>query len=492
MFNIRQKEKEVWTDLTHDGDEHYTGYRRDDSDKIATYLNARHCLGQLEAEKVYGENRVNPGVEQPLVLKVKMQTPRKSQRPRNCLSRLNVLKQMFESLINRTLAYNYKTNIGLITFATPPKVAMGVSHVIENFRRSTSDMTAEGDTALWDALALAKDHLVEYGKKYPDVKKRIVCISDGKDTKSTANTPEDICWRLRQAEIAVDTVSLGNEDNMDLRTVSYLLGCCSLHPASFVNALTMCEIEPMLSLTERPPIAPPPSIPRHRLQFMAYFWNAKSAARYTVVTSDRVTPRKEHPNAHDEFVHLTALVSRRGISSGPPGTRSNLRTSRLMNEMRAIAGRGDRTYDVYVSESDMSFWKVVMEGPDGSPYSNGTFLLYLHAEEGYPAFPPKGRFITKVKHPNVNAHGRICHSIFDRNWTSDTSMTTLLDSVYGLLLQPEHSDPVNTTITLGFQHDQVEFADEVRDHVRKYASKTREWWKKELLGEVLVDDEEEE
>lgn len=67
-------------------------------------------------------------------------------------------------------------------------------------------------------------------------------------------------------------------------------------------------------------------------------------------------------------------------------------------------------------------------------------------------------------------------------------MTTLLDTVYGLLLQPEFSDPVNTTTTLGFHHDQVEFADEVREHVDRYASQTRAEWKAELLGEDDGDD----
>lgn len=68
----------------------------------------------------------------------------------------------------------------------------------------------------------------------------------------------------------------------------------------------------------------------------------------------------------------------------------------------------------------------------------------------------------------------------------------MLDTVYGLLMQPEHSDPVNTTITLGFHHDEVEFADEVRDHVQRHALKTRDQWKAELLGEVSVAEEEEE
>jgi hypothetical protein len=60
-------------------------------------------------------------------------------------------------------------------------------------------------------------------------------------------------------------------------------------------------------------------------------------------------------------------------------------------------------------------------------------------------------------------------------------MSRLLDSVYGILLQAETSDPVNTTITLGYHHDQVEFNDEVREWTRMYAKKTREEWKTTLL-----------
>lgn len=96
--------------------------------------------------------------------------------------------------------------------------------------------------------------------------------------------------------------------------------------------------------------------------------------------------------------------------------------------------------------------------------------------------------MTKIMHPNVNAHGRVCHSIFDRDWTSDTSMAMILDTVYGLLYQPEESDPVNTIHTLEYHHDEVEFEEEVRKHVTKHASTTRDQWRASLLGEDESDE----
>ena len=75
------------------------------------------------------------------------------------------------------LAYNFNTHCGLITFASSPKLEMKISHVMENFRRATQGMKAQGDTSLWDALALGKDQLLEYGKKYPDGKNLLGIIS---------------------------------------------------------------------------------------------------------------------------------------------------------------------------------------------------------------------------------------------------------------------------------------------------------------------------
>lgn len=64
-------------------------------------------------------------------------------------------------------------------------------------------------------------------------------MSDGNDTKSVSNTPHDICLRLRSAGVTVDTVSLGDEENRDLRTISHLLGGYSLRPSSLANVLAM-------------------------------------------------------------------------------------------------------------------------------------------------------------------------------------------------------------------------------------------------------------
>lgn len=58
--------------------------------------------------------------------------------------------------------------------------------------------------------------------------------------------------------------------------------------------------------------------------------------------------------------------------------------------------------------------QVVLCGPDSSIYSAGTFQLYLQFPSEFPALPPDVRFVTPIRHCNINSQGRVCHSILTR------------------------------------------------------------------------------
>ncbi|CAK3843880.1 bifunctional E2 E3 enzyme [Lecanosticta acicola] len=483
------EEHAVWTHMENNGDGLLSGWSNSCTDGLSQFLNRTACFGKLSPEPAYKEEQNDfsalAEATQPLVLKVYIHPPIESieRRDKMKFSRLDVLKQMFEALINRLLAYGFKSHVGLITFDTKARVAMSITHVLENLRRATVDMQADGDTALWDALALCQDQLKEYGLKYPNAKRRMIVISDGDDTKSTSNTAHGIAWKLKQDGIAVDSVLLGDDGNEELMALSHLLGCYKFQPTSLPNALAICELEPFLSVTERPTIRSLRNVPSDHISFRCSFKRATVTADETIVTADNFPARKQHPNMHDDMVQLSAFAMRTGRPSAAGSSRSNIRTLRLMNEMKTIVTSGGHSsVDIYISESDMSFWKIVMSGPEDSPYSEGTFLLYLHMDEDYPTFAPQCRMVTKIKHPNINPHGRVCHSLFGRDWTSDTSVRTVIDTIFGLLLQAEASDPVNTAAALGYHHDQVEYADEVREYVKKHAVKSRQEWNDELLG----------
>lgn len=271
-----------------------------------------------------------------------------------------------------------------------------------------------GDTALWDAIALADDQLSQYGQSYPDARKRIICLSDGADTKSTKCSHE-VSLGTVQRKVVVDSFCLGYEDQ-ELRTISHVSGGYKFCPKTLEQAMAICEMEPVLSQLERPPIRRKPLSPFNPRRS---FEKATPNATPEIVTQDVYPARKEHENLKDSFVRVSTLAQSSRQSAMVPNTTygaprtSNTRPARLLSELKNVTANPHPYYEVFVSERNMGFWKVLMQGPPESDYAEGVFLLYLHMEDNYPAFPPKGRFCTPIFHPNINRHGRICHSILD-------------------------------------------------------------------------------
>jgi ubiquitin-protein ligase len=370
------------------------------------------------------------------------------------LSRMDVLKQMFDAYTNRLLAYGYQTHRGLVTFRSTPTLTQSITHAIENFRHQLNSSNASGDTALWDAITLGRDMLKQYGAKYPKAKLRLICLSDGVDTKSKQRV-HDVALGLLRDGITVDSFCLGNTENLDLQALSYVTGGYKFQPDQMEHAMAICEMEPVLSSLERPDLALQlPSTAQHfAANPMHFFNNARYLVEVDEVSRDKFPQRKVHPLLFESYIELGRFTHGINIANR---SGNNLRLTRIHTEIRNSGTKTHAHYDIYICESDFSMWKVVMQGPPGSTYANGTFVLYLEMAEDYPAFPPKGRFITPIYHPNINRHGRICHSIFDRNWTVDTTTKDVIDTVYGLLLTPEFSDPINTVVTLNFHWDEVQ------------------------------------
>jgi ubiquitin-protein ligase len=72
---------------------------------------------------------------------------------------------------------------------------------------------------------------------------------------------------------------------------------------------------------------------------------------------------------------------------------------------------------VFPCEEDVGFWRILLQAPEETPYEGGTFLLYIHFGESYPMSAPEMRFVTPIHHCNINSNGKICHSIFNRNYS---------------------------------------------------------------------------
>lgn len=64
---------------------------------------------------------------------------------------------------------------------------------------------------------------------------------------------------------------------------------------------------------------------------------------------------------------------------------------------------------------------------------------------------------------------QVCHAILDRSWTPNTSVSAILGCVYGLLLYPDHDDPLDSTLALQMYDSNGEYEAAIIEHVKTQA-----------------------
>lgn len=70
---------------------------------------------------------------------------------------------------------------------------------------------------------------------------------------------------------------------------------------------------------------------------------------------------------------------------------------------------------------------------------------------------------------------QVCHAILDRSWMPNTSVSTIFACVYGLLLYPDHDDPLDSTLTFQMYDTDGQYQAAIVEHVQKHARYVCEW-----------------
>ncbi|XP_035280093.1 ubiquitin-conjugating enzyme E2-17 kDa-like isoform X3 [Anguilla anguilla] len=126
-----------------------------------------------------------------------------------------------------------------------------------------------------------------------------------------------------------------------------------------------------------------------------------------------------------------------------------------------------------------------MKGPPDTPYAEGAFELYCQFGEDYPLKPPTVRFLTPIYHCNVNSVGRICHNIFDRDYSAHVTMKEILEAVFGLLIAPEAEDPLDSILAEQFQSCREQYEEVAQKSTKQAAATPIEDIEKQLVGQDL-------
>jgi ubiquitin-conjugating enzyme E2 S len=99
----------------------------------------------------------------------------------------------------------------------------------------------------------------------------------------------------------------------------------------------------------------------------------------------------------------------------------------------------------------------------GTPYEGKSFQLKLVFTPEFPAAPPKGHFLTKIYHPNVDmSNGAICVNTLKKDWTSDTTLRHVLSVIRCLLIVPFPESSLNDEAGKLFMESYQEYAKRAR------------------------------
>jgi len=104
-----------------------------------------------------------------------------------------------------------------------------------------------------------------------------------------------------------------------------------------------------------------------------------------------------------------------------------------------------------------------IEGPVGTPYEKKYFQLKLCIPSDFPASPPKGFFLTKIYHPNVDmTNGSICVNTLKRDWVETTTLSHVLSVIRCLLIIPFPESSLNDEAGKFFMESYDEYARRAR------------------------------
>ena len=118
---------------------------------------------------------------------------------------------------------------------------------------------------------------------------------------------------------------------------------------------------------------------------------------------------------------------------------------RLTREIEEI-NENSSTHRIYAhvdNPETLDGLKILLIGPNDSPYYGGFFLFSVVIPDQYPFIPPVVNFLTPNRfpkcrvHPNLYANGKVCLSILntweDREWVPVYSLEKLFLTIQGLM-----------------------------------------------------------
>jgi len=360
-------------------------------------------------------------------------------------TRMEAVKAMFYAFRDRVDNISKGSHqIGLLQFDDKVETLLDVTPQLERFEAIVDDMERRGMTAIYSAVTQAASMLEKIFQKDPQIDLRVLVLTDGQS--NTGVPPATALEAVNSIGAVVDAIIVGDSPDANLRKIVSATGGECYQIGSLGEGFELLESEGVVSLkarrggTEKPPFEK-----RVMVDFTSIV--EKTMTRGTAVQR---APILAPDFAKKKVVNVASLDQ--GSMSVPSGG-SAASIKRVMMELNQVASGNEKIWmhsgegiHVFPSPDTLNFWRVLIEGPVGSPFEGGVFALNAIMPDEYPFKPPQITFETPIYHCNVSDSGKICLEILQDRWNPSLSVPKCLEAIRMMMKEPDPNDALRQWI----------------------------------------------
>ncbi|KAL4472088.1 hypothetical protein ABPG72_001086 [Tetrahymena utriculariae] len=408
------------------------------------------------------------------------------------ISRIGAVNAFFSAFADKTLAYEYNHIVQLYWFDDRIEKKCDFTKDMNHFIKLVDDANPRGSTRLYDALMEGINSLLQIKKKYPNIILRLIAMTDGEDNQSKYK-PEEVAKQIVMNRITLDSFVVSKE-SFGLKTITHASGGRCYCPQDLAVGMKLFEIETILSVRARD-LPNNSNQPLQNVEINLDILRDKPFDTEGIQVTHKAEISKQAGDVSDIIKKYQNMISQPSQNSQQQSQQSSSNTQqnqlnhsngcmkRLLKELEFFPQQPE-TYKVKVfpEQDDITNWKVLMIGPEGSSYHQGVYMLYVSFPQSYPFKPPSVKFITPIYHCNVNSQGRICIDILKDNWSPALTMAAVFNAISELMLHPNPIDALESNIAAEMNHEYDLYKQKCLQHVANNANKSVELLMEEIFG----------
>merc|ERR1711939_751612 len=267
---------------------------------------------------------------------------------------------------------------------------LDVTSRLDRFESIVDDMEKRGQTAIYSSIIEAANMLGRHFSAESQTDLRILVLTDGQN--NTGHQPEEALEAVNQIGAVVDAIIVGNTPDANLRRIVNATDGECYQISSLGEGFELLEAEGVVSLRARRGGADKPPFKKRE---MVNFGSISEKAMTQGAAVQRAPALA--PDLAAKAVVDVASIDK--VSSA--SDRSSSSAKRLLMELKQVASGAPSVWmhsgegvHVFPAPDSLHFWRVLIEGPTGSPFEGGVFALNVIVPDNYPFGPPRVTFET--------------------------------------------------------------------------------------------------